>query len=81
MSEVERGAGGQRRFGQIPKFGRFLVLKPPLSWFRVGLEFDNYNNFFILFSTLFKLRLGASRTRSVGRSVGLLVGLSVLLGY
>ena len=31
MSEVERGAGGQRRFGQIPKFDRFLVLKPPLS--------------------------------------------------
>ena len=34
---------------------------------------------------LFKLRLGASRTRSVGWSVGLLVGLlvglSVLLGY
>ena len=34
MSEVERGAGGQRRFGLIPKFGRFLVLKPPLRVIR-----------------------------------------------
>ena len=32
-------------------------------------------------SIIFKLRLGASRTRSVGRSVGWSVGLSVLLGY
>ena len=50
MSEVERGAGGQQRFGKIPKFDQFLVLKPPLN----VILAERHNKTYQIIQILFK---------------------------
>ena len=60
VSEVERGAGGQRRFGQIPKFDRFLVLKPPLIFFCLTMR-NCLNCFYYHLVTLWGRNVGIVR--------------------